>query len=195
MYDLSQKMMEQHKRLVANERTINEVEDMEKMAWIARKNIAYRAKHSFKSKKNIPRMLLKSRPCGICTRGREHKFNKSISPTLYFQRVLSDRGKSRSQRTLLGAQRQRRKDQLTFLPGPQAINLFKSLRPHSPNAVPLDQKIAQPSLPQDPTIKFSKFTSLPPELRQNDMEGCTCGRSPYLCRRLGTWTMSSPTIT
>ncbi|KAF7926132.1 uncharacterized protein EAE97_010432 [Botrytis byssoidea] len=159
MYDLSQKMMGQHKRLVVNERNINEVEDMEKMARIAMKNIAYRAKHLFQ------KVLLKSRPCGICTRGREQKFNEGILPNLYFQRVLSDRGKSKSQRTMLKAQRQRRKDQLTFLPGPHAINLFKRIRSHSPNAVPLDQKVAQSSLPQDPTIKFSKFTSLPPELR------------------------------
>ncbi|KAF7916398.1 uncharacterized protein EAE98_010698 [Botrytis deweyae] len=166
MYDLSQKMMEQHKRLVSNERKINEVENMEEMARIAMKNLSYRAKHSFKSKKNLPRVLLKSRPCHTCTRGREQKFNEGVLPNLYFQRVLSDRGKSRSQRTLLKAQRQRRKDQLTFLPGPHVINLFERIRPHSPNAVPLDQKIAQSSLPQDPTNKFPKFTSLPLELRR-----------------------------
>ncbi|TGO36629.1 hypothetical protein BHYA_0119g00190 [Botrytis hyacinthi] len=166
MHDLSQKMVEQHKRLVGNERTINEVEDMEKMARIAMKNIAYRAKYSFKSKKNLPRVLLKSRPCGTCTRGREQKFNEGILPNLYFQRALSDRGRSRSQRTLLKTQRQRRKDQLTFLPGPHAINLFKRIRPHSPKAVPLDQKIAQSNLPQGPTNEFHKFTSLPLELRR-----------------------------
>lgn len=192
MYDLSQNMMEQHKRLVANEITIKEVERIEK--------IAYRAKHPFKNKKNLPRVLLKSRFCGTCTRGREQKFNQGVLPNLYFQRVLSEHKKPRSQRTLLKAQRQRRKDQLTSLPGPHAINLFKRIRPHSPNAVPLDQKIAQSSLPQDPTNKFPKFTSLPPELRRMIWkaalpEGRTSGRSPYLCRRFGTWTMLSPAIT
>ncbi|TGO72850.1 hypothetical protein BELL_0412g00010 [Botrytis elliptica] len=90
MYDLSQKMMEQHKRLVSNERKINEVENMEEMARIAMKNLSYRAKHSFKSKKNLPRVLLKSRPCHTCTRGREQKFNEGVLPNLYFQRIFAD---------------------------------------------------------------------------------------------------------
>ncbi|TGO50002.1 hypothetical protein BCON_0194g00120 [Botryotinia convoluta] len=165
MYALSQKMMEQHKRLVANERNINEVEYMEEMARIAMKNIACRAKHSFKSKEILPRVLLKSRR-DTCTRDREQKINEGVLPNLIFQRVLSDRRKPRSQRTLLKAQRQRRKDQLTFLPGPHVINLFERIRPHHPNPVPLDQKIAQSSSPQDPNNKFSKFTSLPLELCQ-----------------------------
>ncbi|KAF5875676.1 uncharacterized protein Bfra_011438sa [Botrytis fragariae] len=48
-------MMEQHKRLVASERNINEVEDIKEIARIAMKNVPYRAKHSFKSKKILPR--------------------------------------------------------------------------------------------------------------------------------------------
>ncbi|TGO22356.1 hypothetical protein BPAE_0171g00150 [Botrytis paeoniae] len=60
MYALSEKMMVQHKRLVANERNINEVKDMEEMVRFAMKNIAYRAKHPLQSKKNLPRVLLKS---------------------------------------------------------------------------------------------------------------------------------------
>ncbi|KAF7957357.1 hypothetical protein EAE96_002942 [Botrytis aclada] len=159
-------MMEQHKKLVANERKINEVEDMEKMARLAMKNIACRAKCSFQSKRSLPRVVLESRRCDICKKDKKQKISEGLLPTLIFQRALSDHRKTWSQGTLPKAQRRRRNDQSTFLPGPHAINLFERIWPHPPNPAPMDKKIAQSISPQDPHNKFSKFTSLAPELRR-----------------------------
>ncbi|CAD6439129.1 1d543b52-3f56-4f0f-b9bd-7edc6883aacb-CDS [Sclerotinia trifoliorum] len=91
---------------------------------------------------------------------------QGVLPNTHFQRLMSDDFVLRSKETLLEAQRQRSQIQSEFLPGRNTTKLFKSIWPCSQKQAPVDQAIAHFTSPQNPTIKFPRFLSLPLEPRR-----------------------------